>query len=93
MNTIVQTNSLEDDRFKTISEFQWCLKRGGEVQFDWDNKTYGIIHHNGKIIISELYNEETEKWYDTPEEVLTYPIGDTLLKNIITKVNVTSRTF
>ena len=32
MKTIVPANTFEDDRFKTISDFKWCMKRGGEVQ-------------------------------------------------------------
>ena len=30
----MRMNSFEDDRFKTISEFQWCVNDGGEVEFE-----------------------------------------------------------
>lgn len=40
MKTIVPANTFEDDRFKTISDFKWCMKRGGEVQFEWNGVMY-----------------------------------------------------
>ena len=28
METVVPTNTFEADRFKTISDFRWCMRRG-----------------------------------------------------------------
>lgn len=61
------------------------------MQFLYNAKTYGIIHHNGKIIISEIYKEETEKAYNTADEVLEYMVGEDRLRDVITKVTVTDR--
>ena len=32
----------EEDQFKTISEFKWCVDCGGEVEFQWKGKSYSI---------------------------------------------------
>ena len=29
--------------FESISDFKWCMKYGGEVQFDWKGKRYGVF--------------------------------------------------
>lgn len=49
MNSIVRANSQEENRFKTISEFKWCVNDGGEVEFEWKGKLYSITHPEGRI--------------------------------------------
>ena len=102
MSTIVGSNSLEDNRFKTISDFKWCVKRGGEIQFDWNGKSFAVFSKIRKspsspiqIMISQVLidnPEETEGWYDTPDEALEYIIDGDRLRDIITKVDVNDRT-
>ena len=87
----IKINSLEENRFKTISDFEDCMIRGGEVEFIWDTVTYIITHPEGKINIIEAYKPETEKWCDTADQVLEYIIGGKKLRNIITKVEVVFR--
>ena len=29
-------------QFESINDFKWCLKCGGEIEFDWNGKSYGI---------------------------------------------------
>ncbi len=89
---ISSTNSFEDSRFKTISDFKDCMIRGGEVEFIWEGKVYNISHYDGKISISEAYKQETEKLCDTDDEVLEYMLDGELLRNIISKVEVIDRT-
>ena len=36
----VGTNSFEENRFKTISDFKQCMRRGGEVEFEWNGIMY-----------------------------------------------------
>jgi hypothetical protein len=62
------------------------------VQFVYHAKTYGIIHHHGKIIILEIYNEETERSYNTVDELLEYKVGSDKLRNIITQAKIIDRT-
>ena len=85
-------NTPEQNRFVTISDFKWCMKYHGEVEFKWNKKRYGIIHNLDSIIISELYNEKTEKICKDADEVLEYKVGEDRLRDVITKVTVWDRT-
>ena len=40
MKTVIPTNTFEDNRFKTISDFKQCMRCGGEVQFEWNGVMY-----------------------------------------------------
>ncbi len=84
--------STEDDCFKTISDFQECLIRGGEVVFSWNGTTYAVSSYAGKLGISEAYKQETEKLCDTTDEVLEYIVGSDRLRDVITQVTVLDRT-
>lgn len=89
----VRANSPDENIFKTISEFKLCINDGGEVSFIWGGKEYGVFkHNNNKFIISEIYNDTTEKCYDTADDVLEYIVGKDRLRDIITQITVTDRT-
>ena len=102
MGDLIRTNSAEDDRFKSISDFKFCVNCGGEVQFEWKGKVYGIWPKLSRtpgaplqMLISQVLTddmEQTEKWCDTADEVLEYIIDGDRLRDIITKVEVTDRT-
>lgn len=80
----------------------WCMQSGGEVQFEWHGKVFGIwpkLHKTPEspfqILISQVLidkMEATEKWCDSADEVLEYIIDGDRLRGIITKVDVTDRT-
>lgn len=105
---IVKRNSLEENRFKTISDFKWCMKFHGEVEFEWKGNLYTIVHVDNKTIISvgcyekdgKYYNVNTDKehtssdelWGDTAEEILEYNVGGDKLRDVITQVKVWART-
>ena len=89
----------EQMRFKTISDFKDCMSRGGEVEFEWNNKTYCAFGKLQKtpndaiqMCICEAYKPETEKWCDNADEVLEYIIDGQRLREIITMVKVWDRT-
>ncbi|WMJ22566.1 DUF4417 domain-containing protein [Paludicola sp. MB14-C6] len=94
--------SNQDLRFHTISEFEWCMKQGGEVEFCVGERAFGVfplqqktINAPSQILICEKYvenQEATEKWYNTADEALEYLIDGVRLRDIITKVEVTDRT-
>ncbi|MUU12849.1 MAG: hypothetical protein EP146_16590 [Oscillibacter sp.] len=97
MATWVGTNSLEDNRFKTISDFKQCMRRGGEVQFEWNGVLYccfGCISPAAdaapKMVICQAgsveVNTRTEKWCDTADEILEYMVGGDRLRDVITQV-------
>ena len=103
MKTMVASNTFEDDRFKTISDFEWCMKRGGEVQFEWKGTMYGcygcVSPAAGaapKMVICQAGSAEvtsgTEKWCDRADEILEYMVGGDRLRDVITEVKVWERT-
>ena len=104
MNAYPTPESLQQNRFKTISDFENCMIRGGEVEFIWKDrdKIFGIFSGLKKtptspmqILITRTYMdnpEPTELWCDTVDEVLEYIIDGDRLRDIITKVEVTNRT-
>lgn len=102
MHKIIGMNSFEDNRFKTISDFKWCVNHGGEVEFEWKGLSYGIWPKVRKtpdaplqMLISQIYIDNqasTEKWCDTADELLEYMVGDDRLRDVITQVTVWDRT-
>jgi len=81
MSYDVGVNSLEDKRFKTISDFKWCMKHGREVQFDWKGVSYccfecvcQIPGAEPRMIVSQAgtaeVNRRTERWCDTADELI-----------------------
>ena len=85
---ICKQNSLEDNRFKTISDFKMCMRSNAEVEFEWNGISYIINHYCGKTSICEAYRPETEKFCNTSDEVLEYRVGPDRLRDVITQVTV-----
>ncbi len=100
MNKSKNIYTLDDSlNFDSISDFKWCMRCGGEVEFSWNGKHYCMFGKLQKkesskvqMCISEAYKPETEKWCDTADELLDYIIGSDKLRDIITKVKVIDRT-
>lgn len=95
MSTLVQTNSFEDNRFKTISDFKWSMKCGGEVTFEWNGVFYGA-YRDGEYGNSEKYcicliSGENERRFDSLDDLLEVSVGEDRLRDVITKVTVWSR--
>ena len=89
----------EEYRFKTISEFKWCVLRGAEIGFTWNDRNYHVCSKvppspgaDPMILFYEDYKEDTEQWFQTPDEVLECLVDGTRLREIITQVEVTDRT-
>ena len=105
---ITKKNSFEDNRFKTLSEFKWCVDGGSEVEFEWKGNQYTIVHVENKTIVSvccyekdgKYYNintdqehtAEDEMWGDTAEDILDVNVGGDKLRDVVTQVKVWSRT-
>lgn len=101
-------NTIEDNKFETISDFKWCMRFHGEVAFVWKGKLYSITHPDGRINIGEGYYRKDGKcfnvlsheecvdiegmWGDTADEILEYNVGGDRLRDVITQVEVTERT-
>ena len=75
-------------------EFKQSLSWGAEIEFIWNNVTYGVIRYgtNNKITIYQANKPETEKVCDTADDALEYMVGSDRLRDVITKVDVVSRT-
>ena len=87
---IVQDGSLN---FETISEFKHSLNCGGEIEFVWNDITYGAIRYgtNDKITIYEANKPETETVCETADDALDYMVGLDRLRDVITQVTVIAR--
>ena len=77
----IRNNSLEENRFKSISDFKDCMNRGGEVEFEWKGILYccfGNIsigpNRQRKMVIGQAgsveVNTQTEMLGDTPDDIL-----------------------
>lgn len=88
--------------FETISDFKWCMKCGGEVEFVFHDSIFGMFPKLKQsdaaceqilIVQKDVENQKnTEKWCNTADEVLEYMIDGVCLRDIITEVEVTERT-
>ena len=78
--------------FQTISEFKWCMKAHGELEFVWNNKSYSITHPNGKISLCQGNHYAQAFDAETPDEILNCLIDGIKLRDIITRVKVIDRT-
>lgn len=90
--SILKVNSVEENRFKTISEFKECIIRGGEPVFCWKGVQYGVCFTNGSGYCIADINGNDGKMCETPDEVLEYMVGNDRLRDVITRVTVLDRT-
>lgn len=102
MAKTIYKNTSEQNRFQSISDFKWCLRSGGEVEFWVNQRAFGIFPKLRRtadapeqILICEKFiqnQEQVEMWCDTPDEVLEYKIDGIRLRDIVTEIEVTDRT-
>lgn len=85
--------SPEDNRFETISDFKWCLKCGGEIQFRWKGIDYGVVRYgiNKKITAYRAHDPESQVAYNSSDEALEFMVGEDRLRDIITEVEILFR--
>lgn len=91
-NTTLWTDPSQEDHFESISDFKECMRYNGEVEFEWNGKTYNIVHAPDAIVIYDAYKGETERYCKSADEVLEYLIDGVRLREIITQVEVVCRT-
>lgn len=77
----------------TEKELYDNISRGGEIEFDYENKHYSITHIEQGIDVMESYNYDTEKIYLKSEEVGEYIIQGKKLKDILSDIVITFRCF
>lgn len=92
---------VEQNRFTSISDFKESMIYGGEVEFYWKGKYYGVYPHLQQtpdspvqMMICQLRIENcqgTDKWCDTADEVLDYMVGEDRLRDVVTQITVLAR--
>jgi len=90
------TNLVYDEealRFKTIAEFKDSLINGGEIVIEWNGVEYGIFRDRR---VKERYyigcaTQESNVYYDSPDELLEHTVGENRLRDVITKATVIDR--
>ncbi len=82
-----------DNNFYDEYDLIDCLNRGCEVEFLYNEKMYSITHSDNKIIVTEFYNEDSEKTYPDALTALSYEIDGKPLRDIISKMKVVDRAF
>ena len=90
--TVLPSNTTEQNRLINLSDFKTCVDNYGEFEFEWKGIRYSITRIGEKISIAAAYRQETERLYDTADQVLEYPVGEDRLRDVITKATVWSRT-
>lgn len=91
-NTIIPANTPDQNRFISISDFNDCMRWGGEVEFLWKGVTYNITHYNDNIAISLSRRQDTEMQRKTADKILEDTVGSDRLRDVITQVTVLDRT-
>lgn len=70
------------------------MNQGCEIQFIYKEKNYGIfLIDTNKFLISDDYNELSEKLYKNAADILQYLIEDRTLGDILDDIKITFRTF
>ena len=90
--TYVTPNTVDQNRFVSIDDFKDSVTRGGEVNFEWNNRDYWIAHPNGTPIIYESDKPETTKHYANVDELLNHKLDGEPLRRIVTKLEIWDRT-
>ena len=93
-NYIYRCNSLEENRFKTISEFKDCIIYGGEIELEWKGVHFGIVRYGiDDKITAYLWNrDDTAQAFDSADDALEYIVAGDRLRDVITQVTVLNRT-
>ena len=97
-----QEKRLEENRFESLSDFQWSLRHGKEIEIEYRGKCYGIFYYpesyysNGsgnpaEYELLELYvenQEETERWCKTMDELLNVRLDQVPLREVVVSPEV-----
>lgn len=88
---IIKGNTIEQNRFTSISDFKWSINCGGEIEFKWNGVDYGAFQINGKYMIS-WNNGKKEAQFNTVDELLDFVLGTDRMRDVITEITVLART-
>lgn len=80
-----------EDNFNDINDLIDSIKRGGEVEFLYKDKQYGITPIPEGMAIYEFYNPKTEKVYSQAEDLAQHIIGEDMLCDIAADIKILFR--
>lgn len=82
---------LEYPNYDDIDDFKESLINGREIEIRWQGIDY-TIEYEGDCLndfsISEAYKPQTEKHFNTIDELLNFKVLDKSLRDIITKAEI-----
>ena len=82
------------NNFTDADDFVDCVDRGCEIEFLYAGKHYGIgMGEDSKFYILEVNNYDSEKEYEYAKDILTYPIGNKTIGDILQHMKVIDRSF
>lgn len=79
--------------FETLDELYDNIRRGGEIEFIYDDKNYSITHAEGEIYVMEQYNSASIIKYTKPEDVGEYIVAGKKIKEILNELIIVFRCF
>lgn len=82
-----------DNNFYDEHDFIECLSRGCEVEFLYNEKRYSITHTGSGISVIEFYNPDSERTYESVNELLCHKFGVKMLKEILPDMKIIDRSF
>ena len=80
-----------DNNFLDADDFIDCIGRGGELEFLYRDVPYALIHHEGRVLVGEVGNEDSIALYPDASQALDYPIQGKRLSDILQHMQITFR--
>lgn len=91
-NLYIQPQNIEYEHFESLSDFKWCIKYGGEVEFYYNGVGYSITHPDNIINIGKFYQPDSELESHNIEDILNFLMDDgKKLRDVIKEVDVSVR--
>lgn len=72
------------DKFENIEEFVYNLKRGGEIEFTFNEGNYSITYPEEKLCLVNIGDEMSEVFFENIDSLLEYEITGNKIVDIIT---------
>jgi hypothetical protein len=82
MHPVKNDNSL----FDSLEEFVDTINRGGEIEFEYENRKHSITQPDGKLNYIEFNNESSLAEFGNISELLDYKISGRKIREIVTEI-------
>jgi hypothetical protein len=81
------------DIFSSLEEFVDNIKRGGEIEFEFNSKKHSITQPEGELNYIEFGKEESLSVFNNINELLEFKIDGEKIKDIVTRIRPFFRSF